>query len=101
MKHPCAYILASQRNGTLYTGVTGDIAGRIWLHRQGRGSAFTAKYNIHHLVWYEFHDGFDTAIAREKKIKAWKRAWKINLIETSNPDWNDLYDTIQMWNFID
>lgn len=100
-KHPCVYILASRRNGTLYTGVTGDIGNRVMLHRQGKGSRFTAKYGVHCLVWYEFHQDFGHAIQREKNIKAWKRAWKLELIEASNPGWADLYDTIQMWAPID
>ena len=100
-KHPCVYILASQRNGTLYTGVTGDIASRILAHKENRGSAFTRKYKVHHLVWYEFHPTFDTAIAREKNIKAWRRVWKLGLIEENNPEWEDYYDTIQMWNYME
>ena len=96
-KHPCVYILASQRNGTLYTGVTGDIGARMMLHREGRGSQFAARYNVRHLVWYEFHQDFGFAIAREKNIKAWKRAWKFRLIEESNPEWVDWFDTIMMW----
>jgi putative endonuclease len=101
MKHPCVYILASQRNGTLYTGVTGNIATRTLAHREGRASAFTRKYKINRLVWYEFHQDFGYAIEREKRIKNWKRAWKINLIEGSNPYWEDLFETIQMWAPID
>ncbi|MDG1417145.1 MAG: GIY-YIG nuclease family protein [Maricaulis sp.] len=100
-KHPCVYILASRRNGTLYIGVTGDIASRMIAHREGKGSAFARKYNVHRLVWYEFHETFDTAIAREKRLKNWHRAWKINLIEENNLDWKDWFDTIQDWNFID
>lgn len=88
---PCVYILASKRNGTLYTGVTSDIAMRVWMHRQGRGSQFAAKYNVHCLVWYEFHETMDTAIAREKRIKEWRRGWKLELIETNNSQWRDLY----------
>lgn len=88
---PCVYILASKRNGTLYTGVTSDLATRIWMHRQGRGSKFTAKYHVRMLVWYEFHQMMDTAITREKRIKEWRRAWKLELIEASNPEWRDLY----------
>tara|TARA_R110002167_G_scaffold38085_16_gene119011 strand:- start:16838 stop:17146 length:309 start_codon:yes stop_codon:yes gene_type:complete len=100
-KHPCVYILASHRNGTLYTGVTGDIGARMMLHREGRGSRFAARYNVRHLVWYEFHQDFGFAIAREKNIKAWKRAWKLRLIEESNPDWVDWFDTIMMWALYD
>ena len=101
MKHPCVYILASQRNGTLYTGVTGNIAARVIAHREGRASAFTHKYKVNRLVWYEFHQDFGYAIEREKRIKNWKRAWKINLIEKTNPDWQDLFETIHMWAPID
>ena len=100
-RQPCVYILASQRNGTLYTGVTGDIVNRIWMHREGRASQFTARYAVKHLVWYEFHADFASAITREKRIKAWKRAWKINLIEANNPNWVDFYDTIHMWAPVD
>jgi putative endonuclease len=96
-KHPCVYILASRRNGTLYTGVTGNIANRVMLHKQGKGSAFTRKYGVTRLVWYEFHEDFGFAIEREKRIKNWRRAWKLELIEATNPDWEDLYETIQMW----
>ena len=91
---PAVYILASQRNGTLYTGVTSDLPGRIGDHRQGVGSKFTAKYKVHQLVWFEMHATMDAAIAREKQIKAWKRAWKLALIERDNPDWRDLFETL-------
>ena len=100
-KHPCVYILASKRNGTLYIGVTGDIASRMISHQEGRGSAFTRKYKVRRLVWYEFHETFDTAIEREKRLKNWHRAWKINLIEENNLDWKDWFDSIHEWNFID
>jgi putative endonuclease len=96
-RHPCVYMLASQRNGTLYIGVTGDIAGRVWLHSRGRGSKSTARYGVDRLVWYEFHQDFGFAIQREKRLKMWKRAWKINLIEATNPDWKDLFETIHDW----
>ncbi|WP_203294122.1 GIY-YIG nuclease family protein [Maricaulis parjimensis] len=96
-KHPCVYILASKRNGTLYVGVTGDIAIRVWMHKQGKGSAFTRKYGVDKLVWCEFHEDFGFAIAREKQLKNWRRLWKLNLIEERNPDRADLYETIQMW----
>ena len=96
-RHPCVYILASQRNGTLYIGVTGNIAMRIMLHKEGKGSAFTRKYKVDRLVWYEFHQDFGFAIEREKRLKNWHRQWKINLIERTKPGWDDLYETIQMW----
>ncbi|HET7322363.1 MAG TPA: GIY-YIG nuclease family protein [Longimicrobiaceae bacterium] len=94
MKQPCVYILASQRNGTLYVGVTSDLVKRVWQHREGVVEGFTQRYGIHHLVWYELHATMLAAIAREKTIKEWKRAWKIQLIERENPRWLDLYESI-------
>jgi len=91
---PCVYILASQRNGTLYTGVTSNLPQRTWQHRQGLGEGFTNRYEVHHLVWYEPHENMMSAIAREKAIKKWNRAWKVELIEASNPEWRDLYEEI-------
>ena len=91
---PAVYILASQRNGTLYTGVTRDLPGRVGEHRQGFGSIFTAKYKVHQLVWFEMHATMDAAIAREKQIKAWRRAWKLALVEKTNPNWRDLFETL-------
>ncbi|WP_084420873.1 GIY-YIG nuclease family protein [Henriciella litoralis] len=91
MKPFYVYILASQKNGTLYTGHTDDISTRIYAHKEGRGSAFTRKYGVKRLVWYEHHQTRDGAKTREYQIKAWKRAWKIRLIEETNPDWDDLY----------
>ena len=88
------YILASGRKGTLYIGVTSGLKQRIWRHRQGTGSGFTARYGVMRLVYYEVYDDMHTAIAREKQLKAWRRAWKIELIETKNPTWDDLYVTI-------
>ena len=88
---PCVYILARDRIGTLYTGVTSDLAKRIWEHKNGSVEGFTKKYDIHTLVWYELHETMESAIGREKAIKEWKRAWKIRLIEESNPEWRDLY----------
>ncbi|MEM5501330.1 GIY-YIG nuclease family protein [Ahrensia kielensis] len=84
------YILASRKNGTLYTGVTSDLARRLLEHEHGIGSQFTAKYNVKRLVWYEEYDLVTTAITREKTIKKWPRQWKINAIEEINPDWNNL-----------
>ena len=89
------YILASKRNGTLYTGVTGDLPGRVIAHRDGRGSAFCKKYGVHRLVWYEEHPLYLSAVQRETSIKRWKRAWKIALIERVNPEWKDL---LERWN---
>lgn len=91
MKQACVYILASQRNGTLYVGVTSDIVKRVWEHKQDHVEGFTKKYGVHTLVWYEVHMEMQAAITREKAIKEWKRAWKLKLIEHSNPDWRDLY----------
>jgi putative endonuclease len=91
---PAVYILASKRNGTLYIGVTSDLAKRIWEHRNGMVEGFTKRYSVHHLVWYELHESMGSAIQREKRLKDWKRAWKLELIERTNPDWQDLYQTI-------
>jgi putative endonuclease len=88
------YILASKRNGTLYAGVTNDLAARIFAHREGRGSAFTKKYNVKMLVWYETYDLVTDAIQRETSIKRWPRRWKLALIEKENPERNDLYETL-------
>ena len=88
------YMLASQRNGTLYTGVTSNIVGRIWNHKNDIIEGFTKKYGAHILVWYEVHEDINAAIAREKQIKGWNRAWKIRLIEKENSGWNDLYEKL-------
>ena len=86
------YILASKRNGTLYVGVTNNLAARFFAHREGHGSAFTKKYNVKILVCYEVYDLVTDAIQRETSIKRWPRQWKLNLIEKDNPQWNDLYE---------
>ena len=91
---PCVYILASDRNGTLYIGVTSDIGRRISEHRSNIVGGFTQKYDVHRLVYVEFHDEIADAISREKQIKKWRRAWKLELIEKSNPTWRDLYHEI-------
>ena len=91
--HPCVYILASQRNGTLYVGVTSNLAQRVWQHRSD-GSGFVRRYGIHRLVYVEFHEIMSDAIVREKRIKKWRRAWKLELIERQNPQWHDLYDDL-------
>ena len=93
-KRPCVYILASRRNGTLYTGVTSDLVKRVWEHKNDLAEGFTKRYSVHTLVWYELHETMYSAITREKQIKEWKRRWKLDLIETMNPDWHDLYDDI-------
>lgn len=91
MKSPCVYILASKRNGTLYIGVTSDLIGRVWRHRNGICPGFTALYRVHRLVWFEASDTMEQAIFREKAMKRWLRGWKIALIEGRNPQWADLY----------
>jgi putative endonuclease len=88
------YILASGRNGTLYIGVTGDLAVRIWQHRTGAAEGFTKRYGVHRLVHVEAFGDVNEAILREKRIKKWRRAWKLELIERDNPQWLDLYDRI-------
>jgi putative endonuclease len=94
IKQPAVYILASTKNGTIYIGVTSDLVKRIWEHKNNLVDGFTKRYNIHRLVWYELHGSMDSAIEREKRLKEWKRAWKLKLIEGFNPGWQDLYDTI-------
>lgn len=88
------YILASQRNGTLYTGMTNDLARRIWEHKSGYVKGFTHKYRVKTLVWFEHHTDVDAAIMREKRIKRWRRQWKLDLIEAGNPGWCDLYESL-------
>ena len=84
------YILASQKNGTLYTGVTSDLAGRLHQHHTGTGSKFAQRYGVMRLVWFDEYEMVVDAIAREKAIKKWPRAWKIKLIEERNPHWHDI-----------
>ena len=84
------YMLASGRNGTLYTGVTSDLAGRVSQHKEELTPGFTSRYGVKTLVWFEVHDDIGEAILREKRIKRWRRTWKLQLIETANPDWRDL-----------
>jgi putative endonuclease len=91
MKQPCVYILASGRNGTLYTGVTSDLIKRVWEHKSDFVEGFTKRYSVHTLVWFEVHTEMEAAIAREKAIRDWKRRWKLELIESTNPAWRDLY----------
>jgi putative endonuclease len=94
VKQPCVYILASSRNGTLYTGVTSDIVKRIWEHKNDVVKGFTQRYGVHTLVWYELYETMESAIIREKAIKTWKRKWKLELIEKENPQWIDLYKNL-------
>ncbi|MFT5426248.1 MAG: putative endonuclease [Gammaproteobacteria bacterium] len=91
---PCVYMMASQRNGTLYIGVTSNLVKRIWEHKTNVVEGFTKKYGVHTLVWYEIHETMDSAIYKEKALKKWRRKWKTDLIESFNPDWHDLYETI-------
>ena len=86
------YIMADRYRGTLYVGVTADLAARMWQHREERGSDFCKKYGLKRLVWAERGVTIDACIAHEKRIKKWRRAWKIELIEKANPEWNDLFD---------
>ena len=93
-RQPCVYILASKRNGTLYVGVTSDLVKRVWEHKNDLVPGFTQRYHVHRLVWFELHETMESAIAREKTIKEWKRRWKLELIEKGNLEWRDLYDEI-------
>ena len=86
--------MASQRNGTIYTGVTSDLIKRVWEHKSCFIEGFTSKYGVNQLVYYEVHNDIKEAIKREKNIQAWKRNWKLSLIEEKNPDWIDLYNDI-------
>jgi len=88
------YILASRKHGTLYIGVTNDLARRVYQHREKDGSTFTRRHSVTRLVYYETFDSPDAAIAREKRLKRWPRAWKIQAIEKHNPDWCDLYEDL-------
>jgi len=93
-KQAAVYILASQRYGTLYVGVTSNLVKRVWEHKNNVVEGFTKKYGVHTLVWYELHESMESAIQREKAIKNWKRDWKIRMIEEQNLDWHDLYSGI-------
>ncbi len=93
-RNPAVYILASKRNGTLYIGVTSDLMKRVWEHKQDMVEGFTRKYEVHTLVYFEQHDEMAEAIRREKQLKKWNRAWKIELIEKINPHWRDLWPEI-------
>lgn len=90
-KQPCVYLLASKRNGILYVGVTSNPVKRVWEHKSDAVEGFTKRYGVHMLVWYEVHENMESAIAREKAIKEWKRSWQLELIEAANPSWRDLY----------
>lgn len=94
MKQPAVYILANRKHGTVYTGVTSELVGRIWQHKQDLAAGFTKQYQVHLLVYYKLCDEMKAAIAREKQIKVGSRQKKIALIEASNPNWFDLYASI-------
>ncbi|MBF0284720.1 MAG: GIY-YIG nuclease family protein [Magnetococcales bacterium] len=94
MKLPTVYILASKPKGTLYVGVTTNIVQRVWQHREKLVDGFTKQYNVHELVWFEPHESMESAILREKALKRWNRAWKLELIEKTNPKWIDLWAAI-------
>jgi len=93
-RQPAVYILANKRNSTLYVGVTSDLIKRIWEHKNNVVKGFAERYSVHQLVWYELHETMESAIRKEKMLKNWKRVWKLELIERSNPNWQDLYETI-------
>jgi len=93
-KQPCVYILASQRNGTLYIGVTSNLTKRVWEHRNDLARGFSKKYGTHRLVYYEMCSDLLSAIAREKQLKKWNCMWKLRLIEKGNPEWRDLWEDL-------
>jgi putative endonuclease len=92
MKEPYVYVLASKQNGVLYIGVTSDLPGRMAEHDHGLIRGFTTRYGVKRLVYYEFHESMDEAIKRESQLKKWRRAWKVRLIESMNPEWTNLFD---------
>ena len=92
IKEPCVYIMASKPNGILYAGVTSSLHSRVSIHKQDLIDGFTKKYGVHRLVYYEMHETMEQAIQRETRIKKWKRAWKVRLIQEMNPEWLDLFD---------
>jgi putative endonuclease len=94
MKGGWVYIITNRRNGTLYIGVTSNLPRRAYEHRAGLIKGFSTRYGLKMLVWYEFHDDIRTAIQRESTTKHWPRAWKVRLIHATNPEWDDLYDTL-------
>jgi putative endonuclease len=93
-KQPAVYILASKQNGTLYIGVTSELAKRAWTHKNDVIEGFTKRYGVHRLGYYEIHPDMASAILREKQLKKWNRAWKLELIESKNPEWTDLWSEI-------
>jgi len=93
-RQPCVYLLARASHSTFYTGVTSDLAGRIYQHREGLVPGFTQQHGIKRLVWFEVHETMEAAIMREKRIKSWRRAWKYDLIHKQNPTWRDLAEDL-------
>jgi len=93
-KQPAVYILASKRNGTLYVGVTSNLPKRAWEHKNHLVAGFTKRYGVYRLVYYELHEDVVSAIRREKQMKKWNQAWKLELIERQNPGWRDLWEQI-------
>ena len=93
-RQPTVYILANNQNGTVYVGVTSDLVKRVWEHKNDLIEGFTRKYGVHQLVYYEMHTDMLAAITREKQLKKWNRAWKLELIEEKNPQWKDLWGEI-------
>ena len=93
-RQPAVYMLANKRSGTLYIGVTSDLIGRTWQHRNHIVDGFSKRYSVDRLVWFELHDSMETAIVREKQLKKWLRSWKVQLIEEANPGWSDLWPSI-------
>ena len=94
LREPCVYILANQKNGTLYTGVTSNLRVRVWQHKEKILSGFTSTYGVNQLMWFETHESMDSAISREKQLKAGSRQKKLELIEQLNPRWDDLFHTL-------
>jgi putative endonuclease len=94
MFQPAVYILASRRQGTLYIGVTSQLVQRVWQHQESVIESFTQRYGVGRLVYFELHDDMSAAIRREKQLKKWRRAWKIELIEQKNPEWRDLWPSL-------
>jgi len=88
------YIMTNRRNGTLYVGVTSDLVRRVWEHREGVGSSFVRRYGLNRLVYFEHHQDIRTAIQRETSLKRWPRGWKVRLLSTGNPEWEDLYQPL-------
>jgi putative endonuclease len=93
-KYYYVYILANKRRGTMYVGVTSNLVQRVWQHKEVQVEGFTKRYGVKSLMWYEQYEDVEQAILREKQIKKWDRLWKIELVESFNPEWNDLYETI-------